>query len=103
MTGMNPFEAIQVAFTRQDPADAKGATLAIQHKVTVQQILEAYTIEGARASFVEKDLGSITAGKLADVIVIDRDPFAVDPHELARVKVLETRIEGKVAFTAPSP
>jgi predicted amidohydrolase YtcJ len=102
VTSMNPFEAIQVAVTRQDPDTGKGPALAIQHKVTVQQILEAYTINGARASFVEKDLGSVTVGKLADLIVIERDPFAVDPHELARIKVLETRIEGKVAFAAPS-
>jgi predicted amidohydrolase YtcJ len=100
VTSMNPFEAIQVAVTRQDPDSGKGPALAVQHKVTVQQILEAYTINGARASFVENDLGSITVGKLADLIVIDRDPFTVEPHQLAKIKVLETRIEGNVAFTA---
>jgi predicted amidohydrolase YtcJ len=100
VTGMNPFEAIQVAVTRQDPETGKGPALAVQHKVTVQQILEAYTINGAKASFVEKDLGSITVGKLADLVVIERDPFLVEPHELAKIKVLETRIDGKVAFLA---
>lgn len=101
VSSMNPFEAMEVAVTRQDPEDPEGRALTPQHRVDLQDILEAYTVNGARAAFAEAELGSIAPGKRADLVVIDRDPFAIDPHELSEVKVLRTLLEGREVYPAP--
>ena len=101
VSSMNPFLAMEVAVTRQDPREPDGRVLTPQHRVGVQQILEAYTINGAKAAFVEDELGSIEAGKRADLIVLDRDPFAIDPHELSEVQVLRTLLDGREMYRAP--
>jgi predicted amidohydrolase YtcJ len=102
VSSMNPFEAMEVAVTRQDPEDPEGRVLTPQHRVDVRAILEAYTVNGARAGFVEATLGTVTAGKRADLVVIDRDPFAIDPHDLSEVRVLRTLFDGREVYRAQS-
>lgn len=100
VSSMNPFEAMEVAVTRQDPEDPEGRVLTPQHRVGLQEILRAYTLHGARAGFVEDELGSIEVGKRADLVVVDRDPFAIDPHELSEVRVLRTMLDGREVYRA---
>lgn len=100
---MNPFEAIEVAVTRQDPGDPEGPVLTPQHRVSVQKILEAYTVNGARAGFVEDELGTLEVGKRADLVVIDRDPFAIDPIALSEIKVDRTLLDGREVYRANEP
>ena len=57
-------------------------------------------VNGARAAFVEDELGSVEPGKRADLVVIDRDPFAIDPHDLSDVQVLRTLLEGREVYSA---
>lgn len=110
VSDMDPFDAMEVAVTRQapetgaerGPGGETAAALVPEQRVALQEILAAYTIHGARASFVEDELGSITAGKRADLIVIDRDPFAIDPHELSEVRVLRTLLDGYEVYRAPA-
>jgi len=94
VTSMNPFEAIEVAVTRKDWEDPEGEVLTPQHRVTAEQIFRAYTIDGARAVFLEDEIGSITVGKRADLVIVDRDPLAVDAGELADLVVEATYFEG---------
>ena len=101
VSSMNPFEAMEVAVTRQDPEDPEGRVLTPQHRVGIQQILEAYTINGARAAFAEAELGSVEVGKRADLVVIDRDPLAIDPHDLSEVRVERTLLDGREVHRAP--
>jgi predicted amidohydrolase YtcJ len=100
VSSMNPFEAMEVAITRQDPEDAEGVVLTPQHRVGIQAILAAYTVNGARAGFVEDELGTLTVGKRADLVVIDRDPFVIDPHTLSDVRVLRTLVDGREVHRA---
>jgi predicted amidohydrolase YtcJ len=70
-----------------------------EQKITVKEAIEAYTLGSAYAGFAEKDRGSITAGKLADLVVLDRD--ILDEKERDRVgetKVVLTVVGGKVVF-----
>ncbi len=97
---MDPFDGIEVAITRQAPGGEPGPALGPQQRVALQDMLEAYTIDGARASFVEDELGSITEGKRADLIVIDRDPFAIPAAELSEVRVLRTLLDGRTVYRA---
>ena len=99
VSDMNPFAAMEVAVTRQDP-DAPGDVLYEEERVDLATILAAYTRDGARAVFAEDDLGTLTPGKLADLVVLDRDPFAIGSEELSEVKVLSTWVEGQAVFRA---
>lgn len=100
VSSMDPFEAMEAGITRQDTVKNGGPVLTPEHRVTLQQMLEAYTINGARASFVERELGSLTVGKRADLVVIDRDPFAISPHELSDIQVVMTLLDGREVYHA---
>lgn len=99
---MDPFDAMEVAVTREAPDGSVTTPLTPAQRIELQEVLAAYTINGARASFVEDELGSITEGKRADLIVIDRDPFAIDPAELSEIQVLRTLLDGREVYRAPA-
>jgi predicted amidohydrolase YtcJ len=61
--------------------------------------LKAMTIWPAWQHFEEGTKGSIEAGKLADLIILSKDPTAIDPETLDTIKVLQTIKEGTVIFT----
>jgi predicted amidohydrolase YtcJ len=61
-----------------------------------EETLKSFTINGAFAAHAEKDLGSITAGKLADLVVLSKDVMTVAPKEILGTTVTMTIIGGKV-------
>ena len=102
VSSMNPLEAIQVAVTRRDPLAPAGPPWAPKELVTLDQILAAYTINGARANFQERETGSIVVGKAADMIVLDHDLTAIPPTQIHSTRVLLTLLEGKAVFGDPA-
>lgn len=98
VSSMNPFEAIEVAVTRQDPWEDEGPILTPQHALDLMTAVRAYTSAGAEASFSEASVGTIEVGKRADFIVVDRDPFAVPVHELSDLQVQQTWLDGALVF-----
>ena len=60
--------------------------------------IKVYTINGAYLSKEEDKLGSIELGKLADLIVLDKDILTVDEEELKTIKVLTTIVDGKIIY-----
>jgi predicted amidohydrolase YtcJ len=66
--------------------------------ITVYEALTAVTRAGAYANFEEKIKGTITPGKLADLVILDRNPLKIDPTSLREVVVLETIKEGKIVY-----
>lgn len=95
VTPPDPWVNIRAAVTRltQD-----GASMGPEQKVTLDEALQMFTINGAYATFEEQLKGSVTPGKLADLIVVDRDPFALEPEELHTVQNDLTMIGGKIAY-----
>ena len=93
--------AFKVGVTRTN-APSAGARyagrLGADPGLTRLQVLRAATIEAARELHMEEVTGSLEIGKLADFIVLDRDPFAVRPAAIADVKVLRTVVGGRVVF-----
>ncbi len=67
-----------------------------EQKITVEEALRAYTIGAAYASFDESRKGTLAAGKLADLVVIDRNLFEIPPEQIRNAKVLATVVGGKV-------
>ncbi len=94
VSSLNPLEAMQVGVTRCDPAAAACTAWLPRERVTLDRMIAAYTIEGARLAFDEKISGSITAGKAADLVVLDRDLFAIKPQQIAKAHVLLTLLDG---------
>ncbi|MEY8407258.1 amidohydrolase, partial [Adlercreutzia muris] len=91
----NLLEAAWCAVNRVTKA---GAQLDEDQKVTPYQAMRAITFNGAY-QYGEEDLkGTLEAGKLADLVVLDRNPLAVDPREIRDIKVLATIKEGEVIY-----
>lgn len=99
---VDPFAGFYAAITRKDAAGKSphGSVGWNEDEVlTRQEALEGFTIAPAYASFQEEILGSITPGKLADFIVIDKDIMSVPEQEILETKVLATVIGGKVVYS----
>ena len=97
---LNPFYGIYAAVTRQDAQGKPDGGWYPEQRMTIQEALRGYTIEAAYAEFEEKDKGSIETGKLADLVVISKNPTAIPPKELLQINVLMTFINGKLVYTA---
>jgi predicted amidohydrolase YtcJ len=102
VSSMNPLEAIQVAVTRRDPAAGPGEAWIPEERVDLATMLRAYTVNGAWLSHEEKWRGSLETGKAADLIVLDRDLFAIPASEIGRARVLLTLLDGREVFRDPS-
>jgi len=90
-----PLMAIQSMVTRKD---YKSRVWGPNQKVTVDQALTIATINGAYASSEEHLKGSITAGKLADFVILEKDPHDVDPDQIMNIKVNRTVVGGKTVY-----
>jgi len=89
----NPFDTIYYAMTREANGFSEGFNK--EYSIDLVNCLNAYTINNAYASFQEKEKGSLEVGKCADLIVLDRDLFAISPKEIKNTKVLMTYLNGK--------
>ncbi len=94
VTALSPWWGIAAAVERK--TYGTGVVYAPEERVDVATALRWYTVNGARAGFEEKEKGTLAAGKLADLIVLDRDPLTTPSAELAKVKVLATFIGGEI-------
>ena len=77
-----------------------GRVLGPGQRVTVQEALHAVTLGAAYQYFEEDRKGSLTAGKQADLVVLERDPLTADPDEIERIRVLETFSRGRSVYRA---
>ena len=87
-----PLMAIQSMVTRQD---YRGRVWGPNQRVTVDEALRICTLHGAYASFEEHLKGSITEGKLADFVMLARDPHDVSPDEIKDIDVVRTVVGGR--------
>jgi predicted amidohydrolase YtcJ len=93
-----PFEPMMALRSEVTRTDGHGNVWGPKQRVTVEEALRVGTINGAYASFEENQKGSITAGKLADLVVLGRDPLRVDPMELIDIPVERTMVGGRWMF-----
>ncbi len=98
VSSYNAFEAMEHAITR---AEARGREpLLPEQAISIRDAVDAYTINAAFALRQERTTGSLEAGKRADLIVLDRDPFAIDPRDLHETRVLATWLDGREVYEA---
>jgi predicted amidohydrolase YtcJ len=93
----NPLLGVQVAVTRED---ADGKPIAPQETIAIEQALYCYTMGGALASGDARDRGSLSAGKWADMVHLDRDPMTTPVESLTEIRVLRTFVAGNIAYEA---
>jgi predicted amidohydrolase YtcJ len=93
----DPWLGIWVAVTRQ----AEGAgVLNPDQRLSRIEALRMYTVSNAHLHFEEREKGSIATGKLADLILVDRDPLTCPEANLASMRVLWTMVGGKMVYRA---
>jgi predicted amidohydrolase YtcJ len=95
-----PLEGIYAAVTRRTLDDRNPNGWVPEQKISVEDALRAYTINGAYAMFSEKDRGTLEPGKLADIVVIDRDLTRIPGPEIRDAHVVATIVGGKVVYEA---
>lgn len=98
VSAAEPLLRIQDMVTR---TSAEGKVYGASQRITVEEALRAWTLGGAYAEFAEDRKGSITAGKLADFVVLAADPTKVKPETIKDIAVEMTFIGGRKMFEAP--
>lgn len=94
----NPWVGIEGLVTRQDPSGQYPGSLWPEQAITLTEAIATYTSACAKSMGLESECGSLSVGKSADFIILDRDPFAIDPSDLAEVRVEETWFAGRRVF-----
>ena len=93
----NPFPSIYAAVTRCDD-DGNPTGINPEEKITLTEALKAYTYESAYVYGREKEIGTLEAGKLADIVVIGQNLFAIPVNEIKNCSVEMTIMDGKIVF-----
>ena len=95
-----PLDAIQFASTRMNLQGEADTLLGADQIVSVEQMIDCATINGAYQNFSEESLGSIKVGKKADFIILDNNILEINPIEITKTKVLKTYSDGKLVYEA---
>lgn len=98
---LNPMESIYAAITRQQPWDGyPDGGFVPDQRISLAQALQAYTFGAAYVENFDDRIGTLRAGKLADVVVMDRNLFESTPEQIRDAKALCTFIDGKPVYMA---
>ncbi|MDQ3748416.1 MAG: amidohydrolase family protein, partial [Acidobacteriota bacterium] len=95
---LNPILGIYAAVTRRTLDDKNPSGWIPEQKITVEEAVKAYTFGSAYAEFQENAKGTITVGKLADLVILSDDIFTINPNDIGKTKVLTTVVDGKVIY-----
>jgi hypothetical protein len=93
-----PLEGIYAAVTRRTLDDANPRGWVPAQKISVDEALRAYTRDAAFASFEEDEKGTLVRGKLADLVLLDRDLTRIQPETIRDARVMATVIGGKIVY-----
>ncbi len=99
--GMSPIFNIEIGHTRRQAGATQGpAQPNVNEGLAIASLIHGYTMGGAYQLRMEDQIGSITVGKKADLVILDKNLFAVPAHEIHQVKVLQTILGGKTIYSA---
>lgn len=93
-----PIDQMMVLWTAVNRVSRSGQVIGADERITPYQALQAITTNASYQYFEENIKGSLKAGKLADLVILDKNPVKVDPITLKDVKVMETIKEGKTIY-----
>jgi predicted amidohydrolase YtcJ len=98
---VNPFASFYALVTRQTLAGAPEGGFEPGQKISRAEALRAYTLNAAYAAFEEQEKGSLSPGKLADFVVLDRDIMTIPADKILATRVLTTYVSGQVVYQYP--
>jgi len=102
VTTFEPFQIIQCAVTRQSPLTGEaGPAHTPQHRISIEDAVKGYTLHAAHAAWRDDCTGSLSVGKYADLILLDRDLFSISPYDIGQTQVLLTLLEGREVHRHP--
>ncbi|MBL3687567.1 amidohydrolase [Leucobacter zeae] len=102
VSSADPLAAIQIAVTRIAPGLEADPLGGAHQRLPLEVALAAYTSGTAYVNHRDHDTGWVREGYLANLVVIEPDPFGLSDDELHRARVRETRVSGELVFTAPT-
>ena len=94
----SPLWGVQVAVTRQDKHGRPEGGWLPEQRLSVEEALRMYTLGSATVCGEAKTKGTLEAGKYGDMVVLEEDPFSVEPHEISSIPVNMTVMGGRVTF-----
>ena len=95
---LDPMLGVYAAVTRRTLDGKNPQGWVPEQKITVEEAVRAYTFGSAYAEFAEKVKGTIAPGMLADIVILDRDIFTIDPVEIEKTLVRMTIVDGRVVY-----
>lgn len=97
ISSFDPFLAMEIGMTRKVPwlPDSEVGPPA-EERLTIGELIKGYTLNAARQIRMEDKIGSITKGKLADLVVVDQNLFEIEPSAVHKTKALLTMMDGKI-------
>ena len=99
---LNPLFNIEMAVTRQLAGNPEVPVQArVSERLSVDQAIRAHTSDAAWQLRLEDQIGRLEVGKLADVVVLDRDPYTSDPYAIHTIKVDYTFSDGRLVYRRP--
>ncbi|MCX8160127.1 MAG: amidohydrolase [Candidatus Saccharicenans sp.] len=98
---LNPLTGIYAAVTRRTLDGQNPDGWIPEEKITLEEAIKSYTVRAAYAEFSEKEKGSLEPGKLADLVVLDRDLFHIEPEEIMKARVVLTMVDGRIVHSSP--
>ena len=95
---LNPMTSIYAAVTRRTLDAKHPGGWVPEQKISVEEAVRAYTVGSAFAEFSENMKGTITPGKLADLVMLDQNIFEIDPVQIENVNVVLTIMDGRIIY-----
>ncbi|HEY0169738.1 MAG TPA: amidohydrolase [Pyrinomonadaceae bacterium] len=95
---LDPVMGIYAAVTRKTLDGRNPGGWVPEQKITVEEAVRAFTVGSAYAEFADHVKGTITPGKLADLVILSEDIFKIDPAAIEKVRVRMTVADGRVVF-----
>lgn len=98
---LDPLAGIYAAVTRRTLDNRHPEGWIPEEKISVEEAIKGYTINAAYAEFSEKEKGSIEPGKLADLVILDRNILKIKLEDIRSTRVLMTIVDGRIIFDRP--
>ena len=95
---LDPVLGIYAAVTRRTLDGRNPGGWVPEQKITVEEAVRAYTVGSAYAEFADERKGTLTVGKLADIVILSRDIFRIDPVEIEKTRVTMTIMDGRIVY-----
>jgi predicted amidohydrolase YtcJ len=97
----NPMLGFYAALTRQDPSGQPPGGWMPEERLAREEMLKSFTWNAAYAAHAETDLGSLEVGKLADMVLLDKNVMTIDPSEILTTRPVLTVVGGEIVYEGP--